>query len=217
VTQTAPSLRTTALGAAILATALGGCGGSDAVAGDGRAADDGPYSFSLPAIGAEIPAGWASTGLETSALRDPELLLTAGSFDLSPHGRLARGGSCSPAAAVDLKPDDGALVAVTKYSPGHLSPLALRRLPHRPQHVTLSPRDYGTFECAGESYDLQFREGGVGYKVDVWLDPNRVDPQVRADAIRLIDSLDLHPNMDSPEAPPLRVSARPPAPSASRS
>ena len=195
------SPRATATALLVVLAAMTGCGGSN-VSADRHGAD--PHTYTHPGISAEIPSGWDATGHNTSAPRDPELLLTAGSFDLSPVGHLPRGGSCSPDAAIDLEPDDGALIAVTKYSAGHLSPLALRRLPPRPRSLTLSPRNYGTFECSGESYDMQFREGGVGYKVDVWLDPKRVGPQVRADTVCLLNSLELRASADPPDVPRIR-------------
>lgn len=195
-----PRTMATAVLAALL-TAMTGCGGADD--STERITAD-PPSFQQPGIAAEIPNGWDATGHPMSALLDPEQLLIAGSFDLSPHGHLARGGSCSPEAAIDLRPDDGALVAVTEYSPGHLSPATLRQLPPRPRTFTLSPRNYGSRECSGESYDMQFREGGVGYKIDVWLDPDRASRQIRKDTLRLLNSLELRPGEDPQGAPLIR-------------
>ena len=80
-------------------------------------------------------------------------------------------------------PNDGALVVVTRYARDALSLQRLHHLPDRPARLRLSHRNLGPFECGG-TYDLQFREHGRGFKVDVWYDPDEVNPRTRRDAHR---------------------------------
>lgn len=174
----------------VLLASIVGCGSSDPDEATKTPAPSPTYR--AHGIAARIPSGWDASGSHLSGLRDPRQLLTAGSFDLSPGGRPARGGSCFPQKALSLMPDDGALVAVTSYRRSSLSPRSLRRLPPRPSRLRLASA-YRDYECGGQSYDLQFREGQRGYKIDVWFDPRRVEPRIRAGALRLINGLDLQP------------------------
>jgi hypothetical protein len=168
--------------------------GAALLAGCGDQAPEPTASASPPAghggrVTAHIPPGWEATRRPVSGLLDPKQLLTLGSFDLNPGGGPpAKGGNCTPAELLKLLPGDGALITVTVYSGSHLSPQALRRLPPKPSRLRLSPRYRGMHECGG-NFDMQFREGGRGYIVDVWLDPQRVDPQTRRQADRVLASL----------------------------
>jgi hypothetical protein len=118
-------------------------------------------------------------------------LLAAGSFDLSPgDGPPSRAGGCSPTGILESMPNDGALVVVTRYARAALSLQRLHDLPDRPARLRLSPRNLGPFECGGTN-DLQFREHGRGFKIDVWYDPDEVNSRTRRDAVDLLNSLEL--------------------------
>lgn len=140
---------------------------------------------------AAVPAGWDATTQRLSGLIDPRQLLTAGSFDLGPAIRRGPKGGCVPAEAEKRLPAAGALITVLRYGRSHLSGRALRdALPRRPSDLGLSSFRRGPFECGGD-FELQFREHGRGYIIKVWLDPSRVDPRIRRQAVDLLNSLEL--------------------------
>lgn len=55
----------------------------------------------------------------------------------------------------------------------------------------LGQRRYDNFECGGHRYILDFRQGGRGYRVDVWLDRAIADPEVLAETRAILNSLEL--------------------------
>lgn len=146
--------------------------------------------YESPRLTAEIPEGWDTTEAPLSGLINPVLLLSAASFDLDGARSHA---NCTPVRALEAMPPDGALVVVLAYGDDDLSEAALRSLPRRPDHLRLGPASFGSYECSGRSYDLQFRERNRGYKINVWLDPARVDPEIRREAVELLNGLELRP------------------------
>ena len=138
----------------------------------------------------QLPAGWDATRKRVSGLLDPQQLLTAASFDLGPAVRRGPKGGCNPVEAEKRLPATGALITVLRYGRSHLNDRGLGALPQRPPDLGLSSFRRGPFECGGD-FELQFRDGGRGYIIKVWLDPDRVDPRIRRQAVDLLNSLEL--------------------------
>jgi hypothetical protein len=89
----------------------------------------------------------------------------------------------TPDAVLDRLPADGAVVQVAVWQP--------QRLPARPEPITLDRSTFGTYECSGRSHEINFHENGRGVHIVVWLDPGRVDPEVRHQAVELLNGLDV--------------------------
>lgn len=142
-------------------------------------------NFRAPGVIAIVPDDWSATRRPLSRLIDPHQMMTAGSFELD---GIASKGGCYPAAALNRMPADGALVVVTRYGLGGRQ--SLRRLSRRPNSFALGPRTYNNFDCGGRKYNLDFREGSRGYRIEVWLDRRAAEPQVLSDTRALINSLE---------------------------
>lgn len=172
----------------VLASVAVGCSeGSGAT--DSTAASEAKSTERGARVTAVLPPGWEATRRPVSNLLDPRQLLAVGSFDLNPGGGPPPSqGNCFPSGLLKLMPSDGALITVTRYST--LSERLLHRLPRRPDQLRLSSRSRGPHECGGK-YDIQFREHGRGYIVDVWLEPGTVDSRTRRQAERVLRSLEL--------------------------
>jgi hypothetical protein len=112
----------------------------------------------------------------------PVSLLTVASAPLGPIRRPPP--VCgTPDAVLDRLPADGAAVQVSEWQP--------ERMPARPDPITLDRSTFGTYECSGRSHEINFRENGRGVHVVVWLDPGRVDPEVKREAVGLLNGLEI--------------------------
>jgi len=140
-------------------------------------------------VSAEIPAGWSEIEEPISSIVDPAPLLAVASepleVDAPPRG-------CGPSAALldQIRPS-GALVEVLEASPPRRGPSPWRDFPSRPARIELDRDTYDTYECAGSSHQIVFRENGRGVYVHVWFDPERVDPKIRRQAVAFVNSLEL--------------------------
>jgi hypothetical protein len=140
--------------------------------------------FHSRGIRVAVPEGWTATREPTTTLLDPRPLFTASTYEIDP----AKPRSCTPVEALKQMPPDGALVIVSRYGRGHGR---LRDVPRRPGSFSLSAKNRGRYDCTGPSYALHYREGGRGYGVNVWLDPQAAAPRTRREAEELLNSMEL--------------------------
>ena len=161
---------------------LAGCGSS---AEESSATS--PQATSV--VSAQLPDGWQWIQRPVNGVTEPAQALAASSFPVADDVPPSRG--CSPNSILDQMPADGAFVQVVESTqgPGDADHPQLRKYPRRPASFRLDDRYFATYECSGRSYNISFRDHHRAFQAFVWLKPNRVDPQIRAQAIDLLDSL----------------------------
>jgi hypothetical protein len=144
------------------------------------------------AVSGVLPAGWHLSPHAT-ALAYPVELFTAASYPV-------RGGrGCGPRPALRDLPPGGALVFAMEYRPAR-GRLRLHGFPPRPAHLRLRQRDFGTYECAGPTYLLRFRDHGRPIQLHVALGPEATAAR-RAQVLRFLDSLRFAPLPPPPPDP----------------
>jgi hypothetical protein len=131
-------------------------------------------------VSAQLPAGWSEIKEPISNIVEPSPLFAVASEPVEVDS-LPRG--CNASAAVDQLSSSGALVSVLGTAP--------QRLPSRPAEIKLNRSTYANYECAGPSHQVAFHQNDRGVYVNVWFDPDRVDPVVRRQAVAFVNSLEL--------------------------
>jgi len=173
--------------AALAAVGLSACGGASTTAApsaDSAAAPTLPVR--LPhGVAARLPAGWHLLRKPITNVTYPVQALAATSHPAKP-GKPR--GNCQPEPVLGQKPPKGALVEVVEWANRSDQP-GLRKFPPRPRPFRLPRHNYRGYECSGYSYNVPFRDHRRAFQVFVWLDPKRVDPEVRRQTIHLLNSL----------------------------
>lgn len=156
--------------------------GCDETTRDGSVADPSTAGkvISKERVSAQLPEGWSEVKGPTSKIIEPGPLFTVASEPVEVDPPL---GGCNPSAAIDDLGPSGALVAVLGTQP--------QRLPARTARIRLNRNTYGNYECAGPSHQLAFHQNDRGVYINVWFDPDRVDPMVRRQAVAFVNSLEL--------------------------
>jgi hypothetical protein len=200
------------LSAAVVA---GGCFGSD----ESERTDSAERATArtrvvVPATGAtvELPGGWQLLDRRISGIIDPVQVFAAASYPVD-VGRHPPGGTCRPGQVLADKPADGALVQIVESS----SRPPPRNVPPREHPFRLRDKTYASYECNGPSYNIAFRDRGRRFQAFVWIDPGRVDPHIREQAIQLLSSMRFDPDptsavRDNTAAPSRGLGATQPCP-----
>lgn len=131
-------------------------------------------------VSAQVPAGWFEIKEPISNTIEPSPLFAVASEPLEIDSPSR---DCSASAAIDQLSPSGALVSVLGTSP--------QRLPSRPAEIKLNRSTYDAYECAGPSHKVVFHQNDRGVYINVWFDPDRVDPRVRGHAVAFANSLEL--------------------------
>jgi hypothetical protein len=101
----------------------------------------------------------------------------AGTFDLE---RSPPDSNCTPRAALEAMPPDGAFLYVFEYLGAH------GQIPERRGELALGPEV--AYECMGESRMVRWREGGRAFQAHVYLG-SRASPQLERDARSILNSI----------------------------
>lgn len=184
-----PGDRSEGMGRASRAVTAGLCAAAFALAGCaepigvGETAADGADSLvNHERINAELPPDWSEVEMP-KAQGYPAPLMTLTSAPLRPIDRPPP--VCgTPDAVLDRLPVDGAAIQISEWQP--------QRMPARPERIALDRSTFGAYECSGRSHVVNFHENGRGVHVVVWLTPGRVDPEVKRQAVRLLNGLKVH-------------------------
>lgn len=179
--------------AAPVAVGLAGCG---AAAEAPPPASEAPPAISsagssarpiaLPhGVEARLPAEWRLLRRRIDAVVYPVQVLAAASYPVEP----SEPSGCGPGRVLDQRPTGGALVQVVEWTEGPSHEPDLADFPPRPRPFRLPERNFRSYECNGPSYNISFRDRGRAFQAFVWLDPERVDPLIRRQAIDLLSSL----------------------------
>lgn len=162
----------------IIAAAVAGCAERTGV--DETAAGNGSVVHH-ERITAELPPGWSEVEMPR-AEGYPVPLMTLASAPIGPIGTPPP--VCgTPDAVLDRLPADGAAIQLSEWQP--------ERMPARPAPIVLDRSTFGAYECSGRSHEIDFHENDRGVHVVVWLDPGRVDPDVRRGAVELLNGLEV--------------------------
>lgn len=141
-------------------------------------------------VEATIPDGWWALQRPIDGVLYPPQVLAAASYRvIVPHHPLG----CHPGKVLAQMPSDGVLLQVFEYAP-HDPRGKPVRVPHLPPRLTsfrYQDATYGPFECAGLSYNFTFEQGGRAFQAHIWFDRKTVEPQLRAQALRILNSF--HP------------------------
>lgn len=178
-----------ALITSVIALALGACNGAEdkpatTGAGASGSAKARPVSLSR-GVSAELPAGWQLLRKPITGVIQPVQALAAASYPVD-LGKPPPG--CHPGRLLDQKPPGGALVQVVEWS-GRDGQPNFDEFPHRQSPFPLRDDAYASYECAGPSYNVTFRDHGRRFQVFVMVDRDRVDPQIRRETIELLNSM----------------------------
>lgn len=141
-------------------------------------------------VEATIPDGWRALRRSINAVLYPPQVLAAASFPVTVP-REPR--SCHPGEVLHQMPADGVLLQVFEYTPHNSvgKPVRVPHLPPRPSRFRYRDAAYGPFECAGLSYKFTFEQDGRAFQAHVWFERRTVDPALRAQALRILNSF--HP------------------------
>jgi hypothetical protein len=136
---------------------------------------------------AAMPPGWHQLRRPIDGVLYPTQVLAAASFPAAVP-RHPRG--CHPGGVLGQMPRDAVLLQVIEYAPydeaGHR--LRVPHLPPRPARFHFREATFAPFECAGLSHQFTFEQEGRAFQAQVWFDPTTVDPLLRAQALRILDS-----------------------------
>lgn len=158
---------------ALLAVTAAGCNTGD---GAPKARD---RATGTAGVEVRLPPGWHAIHGPVSAVIEPSQVVAAASVPL----RLGQPQSqCSPDVLLQRLPPDQAAVEIVEWG-------KVTDVPRRPASFELRAGSYGNYECNGPSYNIPFRDHGRAFQAFVWLDPKRVDPVVRVQAIALLNTL----------------------------
>lgn len=83
--------------------------------------------------------------------------------------------NCTPRAAIDAMPPDGAFIYLFEYL--DLAERAKRRIPERSGEITLGSEV--SYECMGESRMAAWQQGGRAFQAHVYIGPRASDELVR--------------------------------------
>jgi hypothetical protein len=138
---------------------------------------------------APLPAGWHEVDRPLTGVLIPVQVFAAATYPIVLHHHP---GQCGPPRVVlGAMPPGGVLLQVIEYPPRGLDgrPIRVPRLPRRPARFSWTDATWASFECAGPSYKLEYRQGGRALQAQVWMDRATVDPALRAGALRILDNL----------------------------
>jgi hypothetical protein len=133
-----------------------------------------------------LPVGWQLLHERITGVVYPIQALAASSYPVS-GGHPPKGG-CAPGRVLDARPTDGALIQVIEWSQ-RAGASGLKDIPERPRPFALPDDAYASYECAGPSYNVAFRDAGRSFQAFVWLDPEAVDPLIRQQATDFLSSM----------------------------
>jgi hypothetical protein len=170
--------------------------------GEGRTPDGATFHDPRAHVEARIPADWRAIRRPIDGVIYPPQVLAAASYPVRvPHHPI----DCHPGRVLAQMPADGVLLQVFEYAPRDEDgkPVRVPRLPPRPSQFSYGNAEYGPFECAGLSYKFVFEQGGRAFQAHVWFDRSTVDPLLRAQALKILDSF--RPT----GAPPIDLGAEP--------
>jgi hypothetical protein len=165
------------------------CGGSSRTpAPIAQSSGSPPRLLTLPhRLAVRLPAGWHLLRKPITEVTYPVQVLAATSYLVRP-GR--PGGNCTPRPVLSQKPPDGVLLEVVEWTKRSDQP-NLGDFPGRRRPFRLPNRAFSaSYECAGgPSYNVPFRDHRRAFQAFTWLNPKRIDPRVRRQAIDLLSSL----------------------------
>ncbi|MFT3866614.1 MAG: hypothetical protein QM729_20320 [Solirubrobacterales bacterium] len=145
--------------------------------------------LATPATVEPIPLGWHEVDRPLTAVILPVQVFAAATYPIVLHHRP---GQCGPPRRVLAEmPPDGALLQVIEYPPrderGH--PIRVPRLPRRPNRFSWSDATWANYECAGPSFQFDYRQAGRALQAQVWFRRDTVAPRLRGGALRILDNL----------------------------
>jgi hypothetical protein len=111
--------------------------------------------------------------------------LALGTFDVPPA---PPDGNCTPRAAIDAMPSDGAFIFLWEYV--DITTPALEDFPPRAGPMTLGPEI--AYECMGESRMVAWQDRGRAFQAHVYFGP-RATAGVRRDALSILNSIQALP------------------------
>jgi hypothetical protein len=135
-------------------------------------------TFHARGVTVRYPPGWFATGHALTPVTSPVQVLAVASYPLPRNDRGADG--CSPKAALDRLPTDGAFIFGWEYGAAQSS-----RPPPRPKHFELAGLTH--FECLGPSYKVDFREAGRWFQIHIVLG-RQATPDTNKTVLRVLDS-----------------------------
>jgi hypothetical protein len=171
-----------AISIVVIGMGAGGCDSNEPeTTGRAHSRADLTPSMTLPhGVTASLPTGWHLVRKPINDVTYPVQVLAAASFPLD-LGQTRPG--CR--RVLDQEPPGGVLVQVIEYTRQR----GLWRFPPRKRPFRLPERAYATYECAGPSYSVAFRDHRRALQAFVILDRRRVDPRVRREAVQLLSSM----------------------------
>jgi hypothetical protein len=107
--------------------------------------------------------------------------LVLGTFELQ---RSAPDENCTPRAAIDALPPDGAFIYVFEYD--HVQPSSLASFPARTGELELGPRQ--EYECVGDSQMVRWRDHGRAFQAHLYVG-SRASDELKRDAISILNSI----------------------------
>lgn len=136
--------------------------------------------------GGRLPDGWRQIQRPITGIIYPRQVLAAATY---PIGFGHRPGSCWPRAALRQMPPAGVLLQIVEYSrtaAGHH--VRVPSLPARPRHFSYADATFASFECAGPSFKFTYSEAGRALQAQVWMHRPTVDPDLKAEALKILDA-----------------------------
>lgn len=110
--------------------------------------------------------------------------LALGTFELK---RGPPDDNCTPRAAIDAMPPDGAFIYVFEYV--DLAERWKQRIPERTGEITLGPEV--AYECMGESRMAIWRQAGRAFQAHVYIGP-RASDELKRDVRSILNSVQVH-------------------------
>jgi hypothetical protein len=181
-----------ALGLIVVIAVLLALGGASTDGREDSAASSRRYRDSRDQVEATIPAGWRALRRPIDGIVYPPQVLAAASFPVAVP-RAPKG--CHPGKVLGQMPRNGVLLQIFEYAArdSEGKPLRVPGLPPRPGHFRYSDASFGPFECAGLSHKFEFDLEGRAFQAHIWLDRTSVAPQLRAQALKILDSFTATP------------------------
>jgi hypothetical protein len=176
-------MSTTAVVIALSTAVAAGCGSGDTSDGTAR------RTSGSGGVEVRLPPGWSEIRGPISEVSEPAQVLAAASIPIALGPDPAH--NCYPGDLLARLPAEQAAVQIVEYTqgPGDADHPNREDFPPRPRSFRLDRRLHAEYECSGPSYLIRFRDHGRALQATVWLDPKRVDPRVRREAVALLGSL----------------------------